>query len=59
MGYNYTELEKDALRDKINDPSKNIKCPRCGKYLNYREINNSCEVKCPTDNCLIGTVRGI
>ena len=56
---NFTEEEKDALREKFDNPSKIVICPRCGKTLVYREKNGSSEVKCDTPGCIYGTVWGL
>lgn len=59
MEIKYTEQEKMALREKINNPHKEVTCPRCGSRLIYRESGNSCEVTCPTKGCIHGSIRGI
>lgn len=55
----YTDVELTALEEKEINPEKQIFCPRCGEELGFREVGNSCEVKCPTKNCIKLTVRGI
>ena len=57
--FDFTEEEKNALREKFDNPSKDVVCPRCGKTLVYREKNGSSEVKCETPGCIHGTVRGL
>jgi hypothetical protein len=58
MADKYSDIERQALRDKLNSPDKEIICPRCGAVLIFRQIGNSCEVKCPTQGCLYGGIRG-
>ena len=55
----YTTQEAEALSAKERDPNKIVTCPRCGAVLTYRSVGNSYEIKCPTDNCIKRTVRGI
>lgn len=55
----YTETEMAALCEKERSPKIIVVCPRCGKELSYREIENSYEIKCPTQDCLKATFRGI
>ena len=59
MASKYNETELKALTQKENNPNQTVFCPRCGKNLNYREIGNSYEIKCSTENCLKLTVRGL
>lgn len=59
MDSKYTEKELKALEEKACTPNKVVICPRCGKELTYRSIGNSYEVKCPTENCIKETVRGL
>jgi hypothetical protein len=55
--YNKTEIE--ALDRKMNDPAEVVICPRCGKELLFKDYGTSCEVKCETEGCLYGIIRGI
>ena len=55
----YTDDEIRAMREKRLHPQARVLCPRCGKELQYREVENSCEVKCQTKDCVKMTVRGI
>lgn len=55
----YTEAEVSAIDQKMESPEKIVICPRCGSELTYKSAANSFEVKCPTKDCLIGTVRGL
>ena len=59
MGTKINEKEREALRAKERDPEETVLCPRCGKELYYHEVGNSYEVKCPTEDCIGFTVRGI
>ncbi len=56
---NYTEEELKALDQKACNPQEKVMCPRCGKELTYRSVGNSYEVKCPTENCIKLTCRGL
>ena len=55
----YTDDEIPAMREKRVHPRARVLCPRCGQELLYREVGNSCEVKCQTQDCIKMTVRGI
>lgn len=55
----YNDKEREALYEKAENSTAKVLCPRCGAELGYREVGNSYEVKCPTDNCLKLTVRGL
>lgn len=59
MVIKYNKTESDALTRKEERPKEIVVCPRCGRKLVYKEIGNSYEIKCPTDNCLKRTVRGL
>lgn len=59
MAMKYNEEENKAIDEKMEHPEKKVMCPKCGKELIYREVGNSCEVKCQTDGCLKATVRGL
>lgn len=59
MAIKYTEKEIAALDEKAARPGAVVVCPRCGKELVYRAVGNSYEVKCPTEDCLKETVRGL
>lgn len=56
---NYTNSEIFAMKKKQRNPQEMVLCPRCGKALRFREVGNSCEVKCPSLNCIKMTVRGL
>ena len=55
----YTKKEWAALDDKLYNPKKDVKCPRCGNQITYAEIGNSTSVKCITQNCIFGGSRGL
>lgn len=59
MGIRYSEKELEILYYKAKHKNGIVKCPRCGKELIYKEAGNSYEVKCPTNECLKMTVRGL
>lgn len=59
MAIKYNEKECMALDKKAESPESVVLCPRCGKELTFRSVGNSYEVKCPTENCLKETVRGL
>ena len=59
MATKYTEKESAALDKKLFNPTETVICPRCGKELTYRAVGTSCEVKCPTENCLYASMRGL
>lgn len=48
----FTKADHEALEIKISSPEKEVVCPRCGKLLIFQESGNSCEVICPTPDCL-------
>ena len=54
-----TEEERKALYLKLEDRKKNVKCPRCGALLEYKEYPTAQQVKCPTKGCLELNIRGI
>lgn len=53
--------EKDykALQEKLNNPEKPVKCPRCGNEIIYEKRGNSVAVECKTKNCIYGGIRGL
>lgn len=55
----YTKIEVAALYEKGKSHKTVVVCPRCGKEFSYREVENSYEIKCPTQDCLKATFRGI
>jgi hypothetical protein len=55
----YTKEEWEALRKKLENPDETVFCPRCGNEISYKEIGNSVSVKCLTEKCIFGGLRGI
>jgi len=55
----YTEVEWNALDEKMNNPEKDVVCPRCGNDIVYAEIGNSTSVKCLSEDCIFGGIRGL
>jgi predicted RNA-binding Zn-ribbon protein involved in translation (DUF1610 family) len=53
------EAEKQALKDKLNNPDKTVKCPRCGSEIIYEKRGNSIAVECKTPKCIFGGIRGL
>lgn len=53
------EAEKNALNEKLENPEKTVKCPKCGKELEYKEYPNCTAVRCKTDGCIRASIRGI
>ena len=56
---NYTKEEWAALRAKMDNPESDVTCPRCGNEIIYREPGNSILVKCLTEGCIFGGIRGL
>ncbi len=54
-----TKAEKEALIKKMDNPEIKVACPRCGKNIIYKKIGNSIIVKCESDNCIEGSLRGL
>lgn len=54
-----TKAEKEALKEKFDNPSKKVLCPRCGAELQYIERGNSVAAECPTEKCIFAGVRGL
>jgi DNA-directed RNA polymerase subunit RPC12/RpoP len=55
----FTETEIQAMEAKIQNPKEIVICPRCGGRLLFREWPTAVEVRCETENCLHGSIRGI
>lgn len=55
----YTEAEWDALDKKMEQPTENVACPRCENEIVYKEIGNSISVKCKSEGCIFGGIRGL
>lgn len=54
-----TKEERMALRDKLENPQKDVKCPRCGKEIIYERRGNSIAVECKSPKCIYGGLRGL
>ena len=55
----YSEVEWDALDEKLEYPEREVECPRCGNEIIYKEIGNSISVECLSDDCIFGGLRGL
>lgn len=55
----YNEKEIQAIMYKRNHPKENIKCPRCGTYIEIKEVNTCTVTQCQTEGCLRGVEYGI
>ena len=53
------ESERQALKEKLNNQEKVVKCPRCGNELFVEKRGNSIAVECKTKNCIYGGFRGL
>ena len=53
------DKEKEALNEKLNNPDKEVRCPRCGNENVYEERENSIAVECKTPTCIYGGIRGL
>ncbi len=51
--------ERKALQEKLDNPSKTVKCPRCGNEIIYEKRGNSIAVECKTSKCIAGGIRGL
>ncbi len=51
--------ERKALQEKLDNPSKSVKCPRCGNEIIYEKRGNSIAVECKTSKCIAGGIRGL
>lgn len=54
-----TEKEQNALQEKLYNPTKYVKCPRCGNEIIYEERGNSIAVECKSPKCIYGGIRGL
>lgn len=59
MAIKMTEEEYKAIGIKLNNPEKEVRCPRCGRRLLYKEIGNSISIESETEDCIFGGVRGL
>lgn len=53
------ESEKKTLREKLENPKKIVKCPRCGSEIIYEKRGNSIAVECTKRNCIYSGIRGL
>ena len=53
------DKEKEALNEKLNNPDKEVRCPRCGNENVYEERENSIAVECKTPTCIYGGIIGL
>lgn len=53
------DMERKAITEKLNNPQKTVKCPRCGNEIIYEERGNSIAIECKTPKCIFGGVRGL
>jgi len=56
---NYTSIERKALDHKVNNPNEDVECPRCENSISYEKRGKSISVKCATDGCIFGGIRGL
>lgn len=55
----YSQKDWDALSRKLEQPAAKVVCPRCGKEIQFKRIDRSISVKCSSEGCLFGGVRGL
>lgn len=53
------DIEREALNEKMNNPTKDVRCPRCGNMIIYEKRGNSIAVECNTKGCIYGGIRGL
>lgn len=53
------DKDYEALDEKMNNPQKDVRCPRCGNKIIYEKRGNSIAVECKTKGCIFGGVRGL
>ena len=53
------ERDYKALQEKLDNPDKVVRCPRCGNEIIYEKRGKSIAVECKTKNCIYGGVRGL
>ena len=53
------DKDYEALDEKMNNPQKDVRCPRCGNKIIYEKRGNSFAVECKTKGCIFGGVRGL
>lgn len=54
-----TEKDYEVLDEKLNNPQKEVRCPRCGNEIIYEKRGNSTAVECKTKGCIYGGIRGL
>lgn len=54
-----TKEEIEAFHEKEMHPEKTVLCPRCGTELRIKYCGNSFEIRCQTEGCFCGSLRGI
>lgn len=54
-----TDRDYKVLKEKLNNPEKVVKCPRCGNEIIYEKRGNSIAVECKTSKCIYGGIRGL
>lgn len=52
-----TPEEKTAVREKMNHPEKEVKCPRCGNLIDYIDGDSWSEFSCRTVGCIKSVIR--
>ena len=65
MGTRTMATKEDALvllegqKDFIEQGTTHVKCPRCGKYLEYLQQVSGSVIRCTDESCIQVTSRGI
>lgn len=54
-----TDKDYEALDEKLNNPDKEVRCPRCGNEIIFEKRGNSIAVECKTSGCIYGGIRGL
>lgn len=54
-----TEKDYEVLDEKMINPEKEVKCPRCGNEITYEKIGNSAYVGCKSKGCICDIIRGL
>ena len=54
-----TEEDYKVLDEKLKNPEKTVKYPRCGNEIIYEKRGNSIAVECKSPNCIFGGIRGL
>jgi predicted RNA-binding Zn-ribbon protein involved in translation (DUF1610 family) len=54
-----TDADKKALQEKMDNPEKEVICPRCGNEIIYEQRGNSIAVECKSPKCIYGGIRGL